>query len=111
MKRIKIIDLFNMISQGKIPKRIKYDNEIFEYNVNRKDYITFDDNELVYNGFMEDYVILEMLNEEIEIIEEYEIEKIKTHLELILDKDIYYANEIGDKINEIIDRINNLDKN
>ena len=68
---MKVIDLLNKLANGEVPKKIKYDNDIYEYNKDYQDYgyfntgidryITLIENELnsVFN-----------LNEEVEIIED-----------------------------------------
>ena len=128
MQTMKIIDLLNKLANGEVPKKIKYDNDIYEYNKDYQDYgyfntgidryITLIENELnsVFN-----------LNEEVEIIEDTpkedkKIEKLETYKDrnndIFLDnlcykyvpihKDSLSFNEqvIIDKLNEIIDKIN-----
>lgn len=81
MKKIKIIDLLNMIANGEeVPKKIKHDNYIYElksiYDGGRITYYDESDNDL----FSDVYCDMQDLNEEIEMIEDKptnEIEKIK----------------------------------
>lgn len=101
--KVKIIELLNMISKGEAPKKIKFDDIIFEYD---------EDDKLYYsdNLILEEYCnITQYLNDEIEIIEEdKKIEK----LDLILDEHFSndelqaYIKETQEKVNEIIDKIN-----
>ena len=100
---MKIIDLLNMISEGEeVPSKIKFDNIIFEYD---GDYYSSKTNVL-----LEEYCHLTTsLNDEVEIIEEdKKIEK----LDLILDEHFSndelqaYIKETQEKVNEIIDKIN-----
>ena len=120
---MKVIDLLNKLANGEVPKKIKYDNDIYEYNKDYQDYgyfntgidryITLIENELnsVFN-----------LNEEVEIIEDTpkEDKKIKKINEKeAIDKiftyekgsnlyflSLFVSSNIVNKINEIIDKTN-----
>ena len=82
---MKVIDLLNKLANGEVPKKIKYDNDIYEYNKDYQDYgyfntgidryITLIENELnsVFN-----------LNEEVEIIEDTPKEKLTVSEEQML---------------------------
>ena len=67
MKTIKIIDLFNKIANGEeLPKKIKYKNDIYEYE--HYDYFG------INRGYLFDrYNVSGILNDEVEIIEENKI--------------------------------------
>lgn len=120
---MKIIDLLVKISQGeKMPKKIKYEGYVWEYDKGAKDYYRNDiDEEYIYlfqelfkkeTGFF--------INNEVEIIEENKkIEKIKILIDDINTE--YVANDKGeklsysksdlmfaDRINELIDEVNKL---
>lgn len=120
---MKIIDLLVKISQGeKMPKKIKYEGYVWEYDKVAKDYYRNDiDEEYIYlfqelfkkeTGFF--------INNEVEIIEENKkIEKIKILIDDINTE--YVANDKGeklsysksdlmfaDRINELIDEVNKL---
>lgn len=120
---MKIIDLLVKISQGeKMPKKIKYEGYVWEYDKVAKDYYRNDiDEEYIYlfqelfkkeTGFF--------INNEVEIIEENKkIEKIKILIDDINTE--YVANDKGeklsysksdlmfaDRINELIDELNKL---
>ena len=112
---MKVIELLNKIANGEeVPKRIKTKNDIWIYD--GIDYRASDDRGYmfeVYTGINKDD-----LNEEVEIIEEdNKIEKIpyQFNLNYIDSKlDTYTKEEfnktmnyIYDKINEIIDKVNN----
>ena len=105
---MKIIDLLNKIVNGEeVPKHIKYLNLIWEYDDEIKDYIN-DDSYLIYslNAFG--------LNNEIEIVEEpKKIEKIEMCTSGIMGFDGVenITTELKNKINELIDEINNLKEN
>ena len=72
MNKIKVIDLLNMISKGEeLPEKIKYENIIWILNSIND---TYDNGE---QCFFEDYiekkyVITDILNDEVEVIEEKE---------------------------------------
>lgn len=120
---MKIIDLLVKISQGeRMPKKIKYEDYVWEYDKVAKDYYRNDiDEEYIYlfqelfkkeTGFF--------INNEVEIIEENKkIEKIKILIDDINTE--YVANDKGeklsysksdlmfaDRINELIDEVNKL---
>lgn len=120
---MKIIDLLVKISQGeKMPKKIKYEGYVWEYDKVAKDYYRNDiDEEYIYlfqelfkkeTGFF--------INNEVEIIEEpKKIEKIKILIDEINME--YVANDKGeklsysesdlifaDRINKLIEEINKL---
>ncbi len=122
--KIKIIDLLNKIANGeKVPKKIKYKNKIYER------YQNITTNNLYYYQVpnKNDFFIYQLeaaidLLDEVEIIEEdKKIEKIKS------DGDEFYSDYIDtwisknntdayceflmNKINELIDEINNLKEN
>lgn len=114
---MKVIDLLNKLANGEVPKKIKYDNDIYEYNKDYQDYgyfntgidryITLIENELnsVFN-----------LNEEVEIIEDTpkedkKIEKLKILqfsdlIDMSKEEIIDVIKEQRFKINKIIDKIN-----
>lgn len=106
--KIKIIDLFNKKANGeKIPQKIKYQGDIYEL-----------DYENCYKnteGYFTDsiYYDLSNLNDEVEIIEDEE----EIGLECLDPYDTYFKDGTDlvyklmyDKINELIMKVNNLDK-
>ena len=107
---MKVIELLNKIANGEeIPKKIKYQNYIYEYQHRR-------DTENCFNYMCNEngeylsrrYFIDNILNDEIEIIEDKKIEKIDVnHLQQI--KKWKRAKILGNKINEIIDKINEME--
>lgn len=98
---MKIIDLLNKIANGeRIPKKIKYKEEILEYDGCDNYYIDEDLDRLFY-----EYDWINSLNDEIEIIEEdKKIKKIPMVNEF--ESNIVSHNQVRIKINEIIDYIN-----
>nr|DAI22360.1 MAG TPA: hypothetical protein [Caudoviricetes sp.] len=120
---MKIIDLLVKISQGeRMPKKIKYEGYVWEYDKVAKDYYRNDiDEEYIY--LFQDLFKKEtgfFINNEVEIIEENKkIEKIKILIDDINTE--YVANDKGeklsysksdlmfaDRINELIDEVNKL---
>ena len=124
---MKIIDLLVKISQGeRMPKKIKYEGYVWEYDKVTKDYYRNDiDEEYIYlfqelfekeTGFF--------INDEIEIIEEDKkikmLEPVRgSDLTDLTSKDVVLKNSalielcktlnnINGKVNELIDEINNL---
>ena len=115
MKKIKVIDLFNKISNGEMPKKIIYNSYMYEY----EEYDYFNK----YIGYLFDkYNVITILNDTLTIIEDTpkednKIEKIKDYsimttmgLDGKLQKrkisKTWKLEEIVNKINEIIDKVN-----
>lgn len=102
---MKIIDLLNKIANGEeVPKKIKLDNYVFEFNKTYEQYHNKYETNLLEH--ISDYNY-SGLNDEVEIIEE--------------DKDIKKLNakytsqigklELANKIDELIDEVNKLKNN
>ena len=114
---MKIIDLLNKIANGEyIPKVINYENKVYHYVDEFKDY-EFDDGGYCLFGdeFEKHYGITAYLNDEVEILDEPKedkIEKLDDNFSYRLKmKDILWNDNeviIVNKINELIDEINNL---
>jgi hypothetical protein len=108
---MKVIDLLNKIANGEeVPRKIKFHDQYYQLIDSvyggYKDYIsTLTDKYL----FDDKWNLTGNLNEEVEIIEEdKKIEKIDVnHLQTI--KKWKRAKVLGNKINEIIDKINKLE--
>lgn len=91
---MKIIDLLNRIAKGEeVPKKIKYDNQVFEYREDMLDYYCYD-YDLNLMGYQK------VLNEKVEILEEEKKtpEKICTN-RIINTHDILEFEMIQNKIN------------
>lgn len=116
---MKIIDLFNKIANGEdVPKKIRYRDKIWEYNIKNQDYC--DKNNKMLFGYLFDYIrTSDFINDEVEIIEEKnEIEKI-----IINNNTLKFPNGGGQwtarnmdkafaiKINELIKEVNKLKDN
>lgn len=127
MKTIKVIDLFNKLANGEnLPKKVKYDGNIYKYHYGERDYINYNAN---YDANSWLFSILpinksDFLDVELEIVEdasEETIEDIKYYFDdnigeyvatkkdekTIIDfSDIFLINNI----NEIIKYINEKEK-
>ena len=105
---MKVIDLLTKIAKGEeVPEKIKYENIIWILNSIND---TYDNGE---QCFFEDYiekkyVITDILNDEIEIVEDMKIKKLPPSFyenACLTKQDV----EVANKINEIIDKINKME--
>ena len=101
--KIKIIDLLNKIANNEaVQKKIKWLEQIYEYSDNDKFY--YQNGYSMYRDF---YTEGNCLNEDVEIIEEpKKIEKCKNYEDFLAIDD--YIEHLKNKIDELIDEINNL---
>ena len=106
---MKVIDLLNKIAKGEeVPKKIKYDGMIFDYQEDTYEYLCYEENNFSLLGYDNPY---DMLNDNVEIIEEEkEIKKLNLDSDELLKNVIITAQDyvIESKINQIIDEINKL---
>lgn len=108
--KIKVIDMLVKIANGeKVPKKIKFKHSIWEYckDGNTQDYIND------YDKCLMEFLAINKdgLNQDVEIIEEpKKIEKLPKN---ITDNACATRDQrtIANKINELIDEINNLKEN
>ena len=102
--KIKIIDLLNMIADcKKLPKKFMCKGHL--YYMQKTKGICYRCDEL--NEIFEEYLVLEDLNDTIEIIEKPKtIEKCKNYNYFLEIDD--YIEHLRDKLDELIDEINNL---
>ena len=109
---MKVIDLINKINNNEeVPKKIKLDNVIFEFNKDREEYIhELDDwhsETILFKAMNKNtYFIQDLLKIEVEVIQENkQIEELE-----ISEKDrkfhTDYINNIADKLNEVINKLN-----
>ena len=113
--KITMYELLGMVKDGKAPKKIKYINSIWEYDKETKDYFN-DDLWLIYSmnsiGLTERKVEIIEEDKKIEKLERFDIQGLETsgysmtQAEYLLEDGI---KENRNKINEIIDYINNKD--
>ena len=118
--KIKIIDLLIKIAKEEAPKKIKIQNEIWDFDNDAQDYN--DRKKYLLADYMNDYIYKSVfLNEEVEIIEEEkEIEKIRMNGNCFFSESIEawinkekssaYCEFLSNKINELVDEINKLKK-
>ena len=119
---MKIIDLLNKIANGEeIPKKIKWENIIYAYSEYDKDYLEYPFSDEEYRGLfdMRDSILTQFLNDEVEILDEpKKIEKLDIKQEKNIKNNWKWKLNnycistpqkiMADKINELIDEINNL---
>lgn len=102
--KITFYELLGLVKDGKAPKKIKYNNIEREYSEENEDYYS------CYGGGLFEYKFgncKNFLNDEVSIIEESKkIEKLKAKYTSQVGK-----LELANKINELIDEINNLKEN
>ena len=115
--KITLYELLGLIKDGKAPKKIKYKNNIYEYDGETQNYCS--PINMIWD-FLIGKDIVALLNDEVEIIEEdKKIEKISwgekeslamyfTTSEEILAR---RTEKLKSSLNELIDEINNLKEN
>lgn len=108
--KITMYELLGLVKDGKAPKKIKYKNNIYEYDGETQNYCS--PINMIWNFLIKEDIVA-LLDDEVEIIEEpKKIEKLNDKLGLFGDgntqKIINELNYTRNKINELIDEINNL---
>lgn len=105
--KITIYELLGLIKDGKAPKKIKYDDEIWECS--KEEYYSCKDGSILLGDLFFNYKIQTFINDEVEIIEDpKKIEKIDFRT-LNTQKEKNRA--MKDAINKLIDEIKNLKEN
>lgn len=109
--KITIYELIGLVKDGKAPKKIKYKGQEYTFNKDNEvtDYSFKDDNEIY--GWLSTSIgneyISDMFTNTVEIIEEpKKIGKCKNYEDFLEIDD--YIEHLKNKINELIDEINNL---
>jgi len=100
---MKIIELLNKIANGEdVPEKFRFAGQIFE---KQGSYIEDEDGDSIFASMCTDF---SNINEEIEIIEE-DIKRLPNavHEPHNFEEVVYIVEDLANKINEIIDRINN----
>lgn len=121
-KKIKIIDLLCLISNDEeVPKRIKYNEVVWEYKKEHLDYHSTHNSELLFSDDVIPSWVLTHLNTEVEILEDKEDKEIP----LIPDDELYEVKDFGivrndllnynfkvlkEKINQVVEEFNNYIK-
>lgn len=98
MSKLTIIQLLNKIAKGEeVPKKIKYDGMIFDYQEDTYEYLCYEENNFSLLGYDNPY---DMLNDNVEIIEEEkEIDKLDfTFDNTIWETEYQTANDIEQKL-------------
>lgn len=106
-----INDLITNISKAlEVPSKIKYNNEIFEYNNDYQDYESVEaQDKFLFEYLFSNFRMKTFMYTTVEIIEEpKKIEKCKNYENFLGIDD--YIEHLKKKIDEIIDEINNLKK-
>ena len=106
-----INNLITNISKAlEVPSKIKYNNEIFEYNNNYQDYESVEaQDKFLFEYLFSNFRMKTFMYTTVEIIEEpKKIEKCKNYENFLGIDD--YIEHLKKKIDEIIDEINNLKK-
>ena len=117
--KITFYELLGLVKDGKAPKKIKFGNIELEYDEGCEDYYSY------YGGGLFEHKFgncKNFLNDKVSIIEETKkIEKIKTNGDefysdyidawISKNKTDAYCEFLMNKINELIDEINNLKEN
>ena len=121
METIKVIDLLNKIANGEeLPKKIKWDDMIFTLGIIRE----VPTLKTANNIDIIEFIRARYLNDEAEIIEDAEEdkeiekipkEKIDEYLweyrgDEVYGLKLFVANILNDKLNEVIDIVNKLNK-
>lgn len=117
-KEIKIIDLLNMIAEGKeAPEKIKYNGKIYHIDDLEHFYVDNDRNALLvtifdnyddYGGLMEKIEIIEEDNNKIEYLEDFDFDyKLDTNEKCEILRE-WYQN-LKRKQDEILDKLNNME--
>lgn len=104
--KITIYELFGLIKDGKAPRKIVYDVLIWIYNKQDNDY--YDENEIGLFSKYLDRCLSNCLDDEVEIIEDNKkIEKLDI-TEMFSKKKWKRDKYTWNKINEIIDKLNEI---
>ena len=121
--KITMYELIGLVKDGKAPKKIKFRNEIYEYENHIKDsfmdYVRIEketDERFYLSSYIGNNYISDIFTDEVEIIEE--LKKIEKEDLFKLDERMSKASLVAwqkanngilkKKINELIDEINNL---
>ena len=100
----------NISNALEVPSKIKYNNEIFEYNNDYQDYESVEaQDKFLFEYLFSNFRMKTFMYTTVEIIEEpKKIEKCKNYENFLGIDD--YIEHLKKKIDEIIDEINNLKK-
>lgn len=93
--KITMYELLGMIKNGKVPKKIKFNNIYCYYRECKNEYVDYTNKPII----QWDYVVMNSLNEKVEILEE------EKKIPEKLNKKHFHKKQrqLANKINEIID--------
>lgn len=108
-----LYDLLGLMKEDKAPKKIMLNKQVFVFDEQHKDYQCSENDDNIWNEYLfEDYCWKEILNEEVEILEitlyPENVSTQDTKIEKLERVEDFKFAKLIDKINEIIERINNL---
>lgn len=117
--KITIYELLGLVKDGKAPKKIKYEDEIWEYSKMSEEYYSCKNGRILIGDLFFNYKIPTFINDEVEIIEEDEkIEKISWSEKESLAGDFTASKKqeilarrtekLKASLNELIDEINKM---
>ena len=113
-KTIRVIDLLNKIANGEeAPKKIKFNEDIFEYYPSEKEYKSWVDEDRFMGqtllfAVMNEHYINEILNETVEIIEDQEVIDIQGLAEIPGLIHALSSEGIGENIDILVNQCNYL---
>lgn len=105
MKKIKVIDLLNMMAKNEMPKHMAYRKVNYTYNKKEEDYLN--DQVFGVDGFLDKICTTENLNDYVEIIEKDKNIKCCKGYECFDGIDDYIEH-LRRKIDELIDIVNEV---
>lgn len=104
--KITMYELLGLVKDGKAPKKIKYNDKIWDYDNRCQDYFYLNVNDDLFGRLFNDLPTNDFINDYVEIIEESKkIEKIDFGT---LNTQEEKNKVMKDTINQLIDEINNL---
>ena len=113
--KITIYELIGLIKDGKVPKKIKYEDEIWECS--EEEYYSCKDGRILLGDLFFNYKIQTFINDEVEIIEEpKKIEKLPLpsfdeFKSMSAEERYVITAKEYDLLDELIDEINKLKEN
>ena len=119
--KIKIIDLLNKLANGEeVPTKFTFKSFLWEYDIRSKMWFTYyQKNGETLNHRLDKFFFLNLcLNDEVEVVEEDELIELLDYEEItyyadgkpIETKKEVFKSKIVDKINEIIKKVNKMQK-
>ena len=82
--KITMYELLEMIKDGKLPKKIKFDTEIYIWCEEQEEYRRYPYDNNLYYSLCQEYDLIKCLNDEVEIIEKPQEHKMPEKLDIVL---------------------------